>query len=244
MLFLLAGCGRIGFDAHDDAGDDATPADALVIDVASLNISVVDMSPGTDATGPSVSVSMPVTAGNFLLAATYWNDPTSTVQVTDTLGHAWSSTAKASILSGCHPPGNGTNGEMFFAPVVTTGSDSITATQTVATAPLGMIVVQYSGIAAFSLSSTQVASVASNAMTVGPIAASDPGLVVAMFHDSVGSGTMGAGTGFSAIARDTTAYSMIEQEIVEPGSYSADGTLPAGRSDQCWIGVLAALRAN
>ena len=86
------------------------------------------------------------------------------------------------------------------------------------------------------MASAKAAGASSN-VHAGPIVAAGPGLVYAVFHDSVGGGTMTPGTGYMARVFDTAAYAMAEDQMIAAGgTFDPDGMLPSGKNDACWVG--------
>jgi hypothetical protein len=230
----LLGCGRVGFgpraaDASVDAPPDAPPVPAMFVQARQP----------TSGSMPAITTSLDLGANDLVLVSVHWNNSTATVAVSDTLGLAWQPTPQVSKPSGCQPPGNATNLQVFYARVGAGGLDTITGMQsdTSGADPMGMLVVEYAQAGAIDAMSSQVAAVASSNVHAGPINATGPGLVYAVFHDSVGGGTMTAGTGYTARVFDTAAYAMAEdQMIASGGTYDPDGMLPSGKNDACWVG--------
>jgi hypothetical protein len=185
-------------------------------------------------------------AGSVLIAAAYWNEAPDTVTIADTLGLAWQPLASEVITGGANcgdNTGNATGAQLFAAAVPAAGSDDVTVVQTSSTQPLGVIVLDYRGIAAVATSASAVVPSSSTAMTAPAIATTVPGVVVAFFGDTIGMGALTAGSGLTAEAGDPGFPNMIEDAIVEPGTYTATATLPNG-PDVCWVAIVAALRAR
>ena len=235
-LLAVAGCGRIGFDPSGagDASIDAAPIQRVQIQQPMF------------VTGAQLTTMLDVTAGNVLVAIPYWNHSGSTVQVADSRANTWTALPRVSVPTGCNQ-NVGTNAQIFVAAMTTTGPMMVTATQTIATNPLGLFLVEYSGIdidAPVENSAGNAAPAASNEMRTGTLTTQEPTVIVAGFHNSEGMGTMVAGPGLTTLSLDTMAYALFGEMAVPPGSYDVSATLPTGVSDRCWVAAAVALRAT
>lgn len=259
-LLLLAwpavGCGHVAFDlrpdpdaavdssidtSRDGAIDAATdaPADAAPM----INAVRVD-TPATVNAQRISSSPLPLTAGNVVIAVPYWNDRTHSIAVSDQAqALTWKSIPRQSVAQGC---AGGTNLQMFYATVPSSGMVTVIATQPEGAGNMGLFVVEYSGLAVDPLdgSAGMPAPRMSNTMTTGALTTTGFDVLIAAYHDSNGSGTMVPGAGFTVLAVDTVSYAMIADRQAPPGTYEATATLPGTTSDACWVASLIALRAR
>jgi hypothetical protein len=212
---------------------------------ASTPIKAVRVDTPTTVSAQSIASSpLPLTAGNVVIAIPYWNASSHHVVVTDSSdGSMWKSIDRQSVAQGC---GGGTNLQMFYKTIPTSGTVTVVATQPEGGGNMGLFVVEYSGLAADPLagSTGMPAPRAANMMTAGALTTTGSELLVAAFHDSNGSGTMVPGAGFTVLGVDTTSYAMIADQQVPPGSYEATARLPGTTSDACWVASVLALRAR
>lgn len=226
VVAVALGCGRIGFTDE--------PA------------RVQTLAPGF---GSATTVSVPIAqrAGDLLVGAVYWHFFPETITLTDKLGLVWSALPIQSIPSGCSlgSDGNSTEVQLWYAPIAVTGDNVVTLAQSVGIHPIGMFLLEYSGLSnVVDASSGRVAAGPGNAMSVPPLAATGLDVIVALFNDPLGVGTMGGGSGYTVLGRDLGFYTMVEDQIVPAGTYTPDGTLPPARNDACWAGTAAAFRAQ
>jgi hypothetical protein len=232
VLGAVIGCGRRGFDHF--APDTALDPDAHTAAITRVQVLAPGYQRAAQVSIPAVDV-----AGDLVLAAVYWNTVGTSVEVTDTLGLAWTA------LPSQHSITCMSDIQMWFAIVAQSGSNTFTVTQSAGTMPLGMYIVEYSGIDPVNpveATTGMLAPGASNAMTAGTLATTNNTLVVALFNDVNGNGTMVPGSGYTAIARDTPFYSMLEESMGTPGPIAPDATLPSGISDDCWVATAAAFQ--
>jgi hypothetical protein len=83
-------------------------------------------------------------------------------------------------------------------------------------------------------------------MTAGNLSLSGASdIVVAVFEDNNGGGTMSPGSGFTQEALDTTSYSIVEDRVVGPdaGNIPPTAFLPGAGGDGCWVAAAAAFKA-
>jgi hypothetical protein len=229
---LASACGRIGFDPLADA----TPAALVQV-----------QAPGyQSATGVTVEIAL--TAGNFAVVATYWNQVPDMVALVDTTGLAWTPLAIQEIVASCGGgTGNATGARLWYAQVTATAMDQITVEQTSGTQPLGAFVLEYAGIAtadAVDAASGQLAPAASANASVPAFTTTGTDVIVAFFGDTLGMGSWTPGDGYTAEARDTGFPNLIEDAIMPPGTYIPDAMLPPGHNDPCWVGTAAAFRTR
>jgi hypothetical protein len=236
-----AACGRIGFDplgaGVGDAANDAAVAISL-IGVAA---------PGYQSQ-PSVTATVDQIAGDFALAAVYWDEDPDTVTLGDTLGLSWTSLVGETIGSGCgDTTGNGTGARLWYAPITATGQNAITVTQDAGAHPLGEFVLEYRGISAsdpIDTTAMAIAPASTNTLDVPTLTTTATDELVVFWNDTIGSGTMVGTPGFTIEAHDDAFPNTLEDEMVPPGSYAPTGQLPAGHMDACWVGLAVALRGG
>lgn len=246
MALLATGCGRVGIDPSQ------VPEDAVAVDSsidgapdAPAMVQTVRVDTPTTVNAQSISSSpLPLSAGNVVVAIPYWNDRTHHVAVSDSSGAlTWKSIERQSVAQGC---AGGTNLQIFYATVPSSRMVTVTATQPEGPGNMGLLLVEYMGLAADPLdgSTGMAAPRVSNTMTTGAITTTGFGVLVAAFHDSNGSGTMVPGPGFTVLALDTSSYAMIADQQAPPGSYEATARLPGTTMDACWVASMIALRAR
>ncbi|HTL32431.1 MAG TPA: hypothetical protein VL326_04880 [Kofleriaceae bacterium] len=241
VLAALAGCGRMSFDpiaigsSANDAHNPDTPG------TPNVGRGMVVMPPFV--TTPTITAQLDgPTVGHLLVAIAYWNDATHAVSINDSNGQNWTGLQRQSIPTGCNA-NVGTNIQMFYVTVTAGGPTDVTVTQSAGNSPLGLVVVEYSGVSTLDASSGLAAPSASNAINAGTMNTTGYDLIVAGFHDSVGSGQMMPGPNLSVFQYDLVSYAMFLDITVGPGAQTITGTLPAGTSDACWVGVSAAFHA-
>jgi hypothetical protein len=260
---LLTACGRIGFRSDVATGDAA--ADALAADARVADARVADAPPAdASAAGALVQVQQPgyqyaamvsasieQTAGDFLVAAVYWDQNPDNVLLSDMDALLWEGLPSQVIPTGCGGGGsdNGiaTGARLYYAQIDTTGSNTVTVVQSSGTQPLGLFLLEYSGIAAgdpIDVQTGQVAGSASNAMAVPPLVTTGRDLVVALFNDTVDMGTGSAGSGYTLEALDPGFPNLIEDAIGPAGTYVPTAVLPPGHNDACWVGTAVAFRTR
>jgi hypothetical protein len=242
LALLAIGCGEVLEDPSPAPADAVTSVDSAPD--AAVSIKSVRVDTPTTVNAPSISSSrLPLSAGNIVIAVAYWSDRTHLITVSDSSGMTWKSVGRQSIAAGC---GAGTNLQMFYATVPSSGMVTVTATQPEGAGNMGLFVVEYSGLAADPLdgSAGMPASRVANVMTAGSLTTTSFDVLVAAFHDSNGSGTMVPGQGFTALGFDTTSYAMIADQQAPPGSYEATARLPGATMDACWVASVIALRAR
>jgi hypothetical protein len=217
-----------------DAGSDA-PTGAITF-VQAVEVPWVSSS--------TISATLTVTAGNLLVVAAYWSS-TSPVTVADTLGNTWTSTTQS---PGTSCPGSGV-AQIWYAMNANGGADTVTVTAPAGSGP-GLTVLEYAGVAtsnALEWQANKATSSASSAMDTPDVTTFSPvDVVVAIFQDVNGLGSMTPGTGYTARARDTNFYAMVEDDLpgVGPGNHAVTATLPAGKNDGCWTGAAVAFKAR
>ena len=252
VLVLTASC---RFQPLSLGSSDATIADVATTD-ASVDARVdapVDAVPFAEVQvlGPGYvsAASLPIilteTAGDVLIAATYWEHDPNTITVTDTAGLEWTALPIEKIPSGCGSPGYGSIVQLWYAVVATTRTDTVTVTQAATTLPLGMFVIEYAGLGAFDVAAGRVAPAASNGMSTGNFTTTSTDLVLALFIDTLGTGTMTPGSGWTARAHDANFYAVIEDNApgVAAGVLDPSAQLPIAVSDACWVAAAVAFHS-
>lgn len=243
VLVALAGCGRRGFDPltiGSSSTDAGTMADAPT-GTPNVGRGMVVMPPFVTTTTISAQMDN-IPDGNLLVAFAYWNNATHAVNLNDSNAQNWTALPRQSIPSGCNS-NVGANIQLFYATVTNGGTTTVTATQSAAGFPLGLVVVEYSGVTTLDASSGLAAPSASNAINAGTMNTTGYDLIVGGFHDSSGSGQMVPGPNLTAFQPDLVSYAMFLDITVGPGAQTVTGTLPSGRSDACWVGASAAFHA-
>lgn len=243
LAVAAIGCGRVAFEPIANTRDDAALGDGG----ASGMITRVQVLTPAFASAPTLNVPITVSAENLVIVAAYWNDASSSIAVTSARvasGGAWSALGSQNIASGCSPPANGANAQLFYGVADTSGTDTIQIQQSNGSAPLGAFVVEYAGTSGLEGASGMVAPSASNAMRSGPVTLQNDGVLVAVFHDSLDTGMMVPGSGFTELAIDSGAYALVEHAMVGSGTHEATATLPSGKSDRCWAAAAAAFAAR
>lgn len=240
---VAIGCGRVGFDAHT-AGDGSLDAPGDVADGGAANIRLVQVVAPGFGSAAQVSVTIQQTAGDVLIAAAYWDEVPDTITLSDTAGTAWASLPQLA-LPGCGgATGNGTGAQMFYAPIATSGSNTVTVAQTSGVQPLGLFLLEYSGVAGLDQHTEQIAPSASNVTFVPQLVTTGTDVIVALFSDTIAMGVMPEGAGYLAEARDTGFPNLIEDAIGPAGSYMPSAGLPGVQNDACWVGAAAAFHAR
>ena len=192
---------------------------------------------------PSITALITAQAGSLLVAATYWHVQGNTVTVTDTMGLAW--TALPAVDNKCSFTDTRTTGaQIWYAQVDTAGSTIVTLSQSNSpNAPLGMRLLEYTGVAGYNASVGSPPIVATSMdMSTGAFATTEPAMTVALFVDTLGSGTMTPGAGWNERAIELPFYSLVEDNAPgkPPGPLEPNASLPVGRVDDCWVGTAAA----
>jgi hypothetical protein len=216
-------------DAPGDTAPDAPPPDLAFVQ---------QVDPGY-ARAATIAVPITLTAGNFLIAATYANIVGTAVTISDTATSTWTPLT-AHEMTGCAP-----RLQLFYTTVAASGADTVTVSQTGATA-LGVHLVEYSGVIAtpIEVESGQVAPAASNALSPPALSTTHKTTIVALFGDLQGVGTMTAGTGWTQRGLDTQFYTILVDNApgADAGTYTPTANLPGTTSDACWTAAAVALR--
>jgi hypothetical protein len=243
LALLAIGCGDVINNPSHVPDDALTSMDGAPD--APVRIKTVRVDTPTTVSAQSISSSpLPLSAGNLVIAVPYWSDRTHQVAISDSSGAiTWKSVERQSVAQGC---AGGTNLQMFYATIPSSGMVTVTATQPEGPGNMGLFIVEYSGLASDPLdgSTGMPAGRVSNVMTAGALTTTSFDVLIAAFHDSNGSGTMVPGPGFTVLGVDTTSYAMIADQQASPGSYEATARLPGTTMDACWVASVIALRAR
>ena len=230
---------------EDDAGADAGDASDAAVDAQDASaITFVQQVTTPYVSATTITASLNVTAGNALVVAAYWSS-TQPVTVTDTLGNTFVPIT-ASGRTSCNLAANT---QLWYALAAKGGADTVTLTAPSSSGP-GLAVLEYAGVAAtgaLDVESHQATSSTSSTTTVPNLTTTGArDVIIALFADCNGSGTMSPGMGFTARSRDTTFFAIVEDNLpgVGPGTYPVTATLPVGKNDNCWAGTAIALRAQ
>ena len=229
----LAACGRIDFDAT------SPPQDATITDAIPTTVTPVVVIPGFTVFAASSHFTLDTTAGDLVIVAVDWNDSAATVAVSSNNVPSYTALPRKSIATGCNL-NLGTNVQLWYGVAATSGSDTVTVMQSTGANGIGLLAAEYANLGAPTATTGMIAPSASNAEDAGTLVTSTYALIVVMFHDSVGNGTMIQGPGYEILAMDTTAYALTETAVLGPGNHDVNATLPAGTSDACWAATAAA----
>ena len=236
-----AACGRIAFDPLSSSDAGGPDGNGLAPAIAQV------VAPGYVGAA-SQTIAIDQTAGNFLLVATYWNQNADTVAVSDTLGNAYQNRPVVKVPLVCGGgTGDSTVAQLWYAPITTTGTNMVTVAQSVGVQPLGMMLLEYTGVALadpIAAGSELAASMSSHTATAKPVVTTATTTIVAFFGDTIGNGAMGGGPGYTVEARDLGFPNMIEDLAGPAGTYTPTATLPGASSDACWVASAVALRGR
>lgn len=234
--------GDSGPDAELDASDDSA-TDAGVDGGDAAPIVFVQSVVTAYSTGFINTATLTVTTGNTLVVATYVSG-TPAMSVTDTLGNVFASATKTNGTS-C----SSSSGQLWYVTNAKGGLDTISVTISSSEA-LGITVAEYSGIAsagALDVVSNAAASSSSNAMSAPNLTTTaSRDIIVSLFHDTNGTGTMTPGAGYTARSRDTDFYTLLQDDAPGrgPGVRAVNAALPSSTSDACWGALAIALKAR
>lgn len=236
---VVAGC-RIGFEPvrpPDARTQDAAGVDAAGPGDAASGAHLVQVVEPPYVDGASLVEPISVTAGDALIVATYWNDASKVVTVTDAAGVlTWTGLGAMEVATGCGPPSGGSAGELWYAPITVSGTLDVTISQGSGTSPLGARLLEYAGTGAFGGGMGTLPQGPSNTMTEGTYMPSGPLLVIAMFSDTNGTGMMSPGPGWTLRTAEDGFYALVEDNAPgAAGTIMPTATLPVGVSDACWV---------
>jgi hypothetical protein len=191
-------------------------------------------------------------AGDLLVAAVYYNESTVNIMVDDSLGNTWKFAPVYANTASCAGGGSGNAdvAQIFYAESIAAGHNVVTVTQSSGTAPMGVFLVEYSGLlasGAFDGANGGPAPTSTATMTAGVLTTTGTlDLVVALFVDGSGTGLMTSGPGFSTEATDTSFYSLFEDNLPgnTPGPVNPSANEPGLIATACWVAAAAAFKGK
>jgi len=198
------------------------------------------VSTGTTST-TSQSVSLMETAGNLLVAAVYWNGSNVTT-ISDSLGNTWNSVPVQDNST------RATDVQIWYAQNIKGGANTVTLTQPLSVY-VGFYVIEYSGLAttnALDTAAGKIASAASQVADTGNLTTSGSrDLIVGLFADSWGSGTMTPATGWISRGTDPNFYSLVVDNLPGgTGTFDPKASLAGSNSDAAWSATAVAFKAK
>ncbi len=241
-LLVLAGCGRIGFGALDDAAPTAAP-DGASGDASFATIVRGQFAQSDDGNGTKLAVTVTLTAGNAYVAAVPWSNAVNSMALSDTRSQGWTPFPRATIASGCYA-NLGTNAQLFLMQAQVSGTATITATQSAA-GDMGLVVVEYAGIAANAHAGDDsvIAVAADSVARLDPTTTETNAVTIAFFHDSEGAGGPTPRAPLTTLYMDGFANAALAELVAPPGTWTFEADLPAGQTDACWVATALVLRA-
>lgn len=251
-----------GFGPPDAMGSDAaTDPDTRVQDAqpdadgaAPPLVTLAQSAPFGYELAPSMSQQLhsAVAAGDLLVAVMASHNPSSgpTFAISDTLGNTWLSSPSYLCSYG------NAGVRLFYVESSRPGIDTVTVTQN-PTPPadagtnyeLGLALFEYSGVAqtsALDVESGVCAATATTSMASPTISTTAPDMLVGVFVDPCGQGTMTPGIGWTAEDVYQPYFYMMEDQLgpghsgVPVGTHQATGTNP--NVSQCWVSMVAAFK--
>jgi len=212
----------------------ATPGSCATI----AKVQVV--SPGSAST-TSRSASITETAGNLLVAVVYWNG-SDVAGISDKLGNTWNSVPVQDNAA------TATDVRIWYAQNIKGGANTLTVSQPWSV-NLGFYLIEYSGIAttnALDVTSGKIAPGASHSPDAGNLTTTGcRDLVVGLFADTWGAGTMTAGSGWIIRGTDVNFYSMVVDNVPGgAGTFDPKASLAGSNSDPAWAATAAAFKAK
>jgi hypothetical protein len=193
----------------------------------------------------SQSVSLTESAGNLLVAAVYWYG-SNVETISDTLGNTWNSVPVQD-----NPTGP-TDVQIWYAQNIKGGANTVTLSQPVPVY-VGFYLIEYSGIATTNALDTvagKIAPASSNVADTGNLTTSgSQDLIVGLFADSWGSGTMTPAPGWISRGTDPVFYSLVVDNLPAgsgsgTGTFDPAATLPGSNSDAAWSATAAAFKVK
>jgi hypothetical protein len=195
----------------------------------------------------SVAYPNAVNAGDLLLVPMIIDNPSTatTFSVSDSLGNTWLHTPFRRCPSGL-------GFELWYVESSKAGADTVTASQSQLNAisdELSITLLEYSGLraaGALDAEAGQCAPAPTGNLTSPPINTTGPDLLVALFADPCGGGTMTQGVPWSLIDRNMTWFYLLSGHSnggrgAAAGAYSATATSTSATSD-CWGAAVAAFK--
>jgi hypothetical protein len=193
--------------------------------------------------GTSLTASLPTeTAGNFLIAATAYQVPGTTVSLTDTLGNTWTDLTSYNTSAAATTDGNYSGVQLWYAENIKGSANTVTISVN-ATTYIWLGVVEYSGIktsGSLAANNGFVATTSSNSISAGNVTATGTNnLIFGFFHDEFQNTNMTAGSGYVDEA-NSGLTSMIEDNFsAAMGTYNPSANYTNG-SDKCGVATDAA----
>lgn len=205
------------------------------------NIAKVQMVAAGTSSTTSRSASITETAGNLLVAAVYWNG-SDVASVSDSLGNTWNSVPVQNNAN------TATDVRIFYAQNIKGGANTITVSQPW-TVNIGFYLIEYSGVAttsALDAMNGKVAPGTSHSMDTGNVTTTGcRNLVVGLFADTWGSGTMTPGPGWITRGTDPNFYSMVIDNLPGgTGTLDPTANLAGSNSDAAWAATAASFKAK
>jgi hypothetical protein len=195
----------------------------------------------------SLTAALPTeTAGNFLIAATAYQLPGTTVTVTDTLGNTWTQLSAYNNSVCGNTDGNYSGAQLWYAENIKGGANTVKMQVNAATY-IWIAVVEYSGIktsGSLAASNGFVASTSSSSISAGNVTATGTNnLIFGFFHDEFQNTSMTAGSGYVDEA-NASLTAMIEDNIsAAMGTYNPSANYTNG-SDACGVATDAAFSSQ
>jgi hypothetical protein len=224
-----------------DAVGSTSNASVTVTPATCSAIAKVQVASAAATPTTSQPISITETAGNLLVAAVYWNG-SDVVSISDTLGNTWNSVPvedNSTTLSDVR---------IFYAQNIKGGANTITVNQPVSVY-IGFYLIEYSGVAtagALDTANGKVPLAASHVADTGNLTTSGcRDLVVAVFADSWGTGTMTPGSGWISRGTDFNFYSLVVDNLPGgTGTFDPNAGLAGANSDAAWSATAAAFKAK
>jgi hypothetical protein len=193
------------------------------------------------ASTASRSASITETAGHLLVAAVYWNG-SDTASISDSLGNTWNSVPVQNNAA------TATDVRIFYAQNVKGGANTVTVKQPWAVT-VGFYLIEYSGIAttnALDATSGKIAPGSSHSIDSGNVTTTGcRDLVVGLFADTWGGGTMAAGPGWISRGTDANFYSLVvDNGAGGTGTFDPKASLVGSNSDAAWAATAASFKAK
>jgi hypothetical protein len=231
-----------GVDGPIDAPPDTPSSDGPPV-VFQL---VHEMQTGTLGTSPT-TVNVLADAGHLLVLGVYYSFNTATVAVSDSLQSNWTS-VPAHVNTGNCLAGNGIGVQLWYAPASVAGTHVLSVSVSTVLQGYGFFLIEYAGPVTsnpLEVSGGVVAPGPSTAMDVQLTTTGSHDLLVGLFADCNGAGSIIAGPAFQAQERDTHAYAMYEDDLagVGAGVHDVNATLP-NAPDPFWAATAAAFRGQ
>ena len=202
---------------------------------------------GNNANTQNTSLSVPflnaTTAGNLIVVyVTPAPNQVGSISVTDSAGNTYSP-ATSTFTTGI--PGCGMSQEFFYAANISGGNDTVTATRSEA-GGMGMVILEYSGIAATSPLDAQAGTsqTSSCPWSAGPTSASFTTLnaddLIVSGASLSASSSWTAGTGYALRTASSNEFAIEDQIVSSSGTYTGSFSISPNQS---WIAAAVAFKA-